>query len=124
MKEDAKGESTITSKEGTYLAPNGGQGLHQYDGSDYAFDHSKLKPTLANFEALEKDADSKFPYKFMLFPGNNSTVVNKTLKFRGFTRVISKVKDRFPQVKRTLSPALTSYGSPHSLPPSYRFSHA
>ena len=80
---------------------------------DYNFDHSKLKPTLSDFKEVGKNPNSKFPYKFMIFKGNNSNVVESVVKCRGFIRVLIIIC-RFQKMKKILLPILIFCGNQHN----------
>ena len=54
---------------------------------DYTFDHSQLKPNLSDFMFVEKNPKARFPHKFMVFNGNNGTILSDVIRYRGFSRV-------------------------------------
>lgn len=50
-------------------------------------DVSQLHPLLADFDAIEQDPKSIFPYKWIIYGGNHGETLTKVLRPRGFTRV-------------------------------------
>ncbi len=51
------------------------------------------KPGFQEFEDIEKDPNSKFPYKYIVFGGNHSDLVAKILRPRGFAKAAWKEDD-------------------------------
>eukprot|EP00826_Nyctotherus_ovalis_P021112 TRINITY_DN1674_c0_g3_i1.p1 TRINITY_DN1674_c0_g3~~TRINITY_DN1674_c0_g3_i1.p1 ORF type:complete len:106 (-),score=18.76 TRINITY_DN1674_c0_g3_i1:23-340(-) len=72
-------------------------------------DVSQLHPLLSDFEAVEQDAKSTFPYKWIVYGGNYWDTVTKVIRPRGFNLVKTKDDDKLEDISFIWKPLQFSY---------------
>jgi len=70
---------------------------------------SQLHPLLSDFEAIEQDTKSTFPYKWILYGGNYWDTVTKVVRPRGFNLVKAKDDDKLEDINFIWRPIQFSY---------------
>lgn len=75
-------------------------------------DFSTVKPLFLDFDAIEKNPNSIFPYQMLVFPGNHSETVYRISRPRGFKKVTKFVYINRPKtMKKKTQIKLISFGN-------------